>query len=102
MVTFIGEFENLQPGLHALKVHEFGDIEYGCDSLGPVFNPFGMERGHSHNDLTHRRVGDLEQVQARFDTNAEYKNRDGYATMWGPNNILGRSIALYEREDDHD
>ena len=22
--------------------------------------------------------------------------------MWGPNNILGRSIVLYEREDDHD
>lgn len=62
LVTFIGEFENLQPGLHSLKIHEFGDLEYGCGSLGNVFNPFGMERGHSHDDLTHRRVGDLEHV----------------------------------------
>lgn len=98
----IGEFEHLEPGLHALKIHEYGDVEYGCDSTGPVFNPMGEERGHSHDDITHRRMGDLEHVQSRFDTGAEYKNRDQYATMWGPNSILGRSIVLYEREDDHD
>ena len=102
MVSMIGEFEHLEPGLHALKIHEYGDVEYGCDSTGPVFNPMGEERGHSHDDIHRRRMGDIEHVQARFDTMAEYKNRDQYATMWGPNSILGRSLVLYEREDDHD
>ena len=49
-----------------------------------------------------RRVGDIEQVQARFDRNAEYKNRDGLVDLSGPLSVLGRSIVLYEREDDHD
>ena len=98
----IGGFEGVEPGLHALKIHEFGDLEYGCDSVGDVFNPFGAQIGHSHLDLTKKRVGDLEQVQARFDENAEYKNRDRECSLWGPNSIMGRAMVLYEREDDHD
>ena len=39
----IGGFEGLEPGLHALKIHEFGDLEYGCDSVGGVYNPFGAQ-----------------------------------------------------------
>ena len=45
-----------------MKIHEYGDLEYGCNSVGPVFNPFGMERGHSHDDINFRRVGDMENV----------------------------------------
>lgn len=102
LVSFIGEFKHLQPGLHAIKIHEFGDLENGCASTGGVFNPFSQQRGDSSDDIHERRVGDIRHVQARFDTNAEYKNRDQYATMWGPNSILGRSLVIYEREDDHD
>ena len=76
LVSIIGEFEGLSPGGHALKIHDFGDLEYGCESPGKVYNPFGVNLGYSHHDMTKRRVGDLEYVWARFDTNAEYKNRD--------------------------
>jgi len=102
LTEFIGEFEGLKPGLHSLKIHEFGDLEYGCESTGEIFNPFGAKQGHSHFDITERRVGDCENVQARFDTNAEYKNRDLLANLSGPNSIIGRSLVLYEREDDFD
>ena len=74
-VSMIGEFAGVKPGIHALKVHEFGDLEYGCESTGDVFNPFGAYRGHSHEDIHERRVGDIEQVQGRWDTKAEYKDR---------------------------
>jgi len=62
LISFIGQFENLQPGLHALKIHEFGDLEYGCSSTGNVYNPFGEQRGQSHEDIDFRRMGDMEHV----------------------------------------
>ena len=98
----IGDFQGLSSNIHALKIHEYGDLSGGCANLGPVYNPFGSQRGHSHEVIHDKRVGDLEQVQARFDNNAEYKNRDGYVDLSGPLSIVGRSIAIYEREDDHD
>lgn len=79
LLTIVGEFEGVNPGLHALKIHEFGDLTYGCESTGEVWNPYGSSQGHSHHDINKRRVGDLEQVQVRFDKGAEYKNRDIYA-----------------------
>ena len=102
LTSMIGEFKNIQPGLHALKIHENGDLEYGCESAGYVYNPFGAKHGHSHFDINDRRVGDLENLQARFDTGAEYKNRDLLVNLSGPNSVIGRSMVLYEREDDFD
>jgi len=102
LTSIIGEFEGLHPGVHGLKIHEFGDLEYGCESAGEVFNPFGSYQGHSHEDIHDRRVGDIEQIQARFDSNAEYKNRDMLVNLSGPNSVIGRSMVVYEREDDHD
>lgn len=102
LTSIIGEFTGLKPGLHAMKIHEYGDLEYGCESTGEVYNPFGAYRGHSHEDIHDRRVGDIEQIQARFTGDAEYKNRDLLANLSGPNSIVGRSLVVYEREDDHD
>lgn len=84
-----------------MKIHEFGDLEHGCESIGDVYNPFGAHRGHSHEDIHKRRVGDIEQIQARFDSNAEYKNRDLLVNLSGPNSVVGKAMAIYEREDDH-
>ena len=61
-VSITGEFTGLSKGLHALKVHEFGDLMHGCDSTGDVFNPYGSHIGHSHYDIDGRRVGDIEQL----------------------------------------
>ena len=102
LTSMIGEFWGLKPGLKALKIHEFGDLEYGCDSTGDVYNPFGAKQGHAHFDIYDRRVGDIEQLSARWDTEAEYKNRDLLVSLSGPNSVLGRAMVLYEREDDHD
>lgn len=96
----LGEFTGINPGLHGLKIHEFGDLEYGCESTGEVFNPFNGKSGESHGDIYERRVGDIEQVQGRWDFGAEYKSRDGMCELSGPNSIIGRSIVLYERQDD--
>lgn len=102
MTSIIGEFEGLKPGLHGFKIHEFGDLEYGCSSTGGVYNPFGAYRGHSHEDILDRRVGDIEQLQMRWDVTGEYKTRDLLVNLSGPNSVIGRSMVIYEREDDFD
>jgi len=56
----LGSVEGIGGGIHALKIHEFGDLEYGCESTGYVFNPFGAYAGSSHEDIRKRRVGDIE------------------------------------------
>ena len=98
----IGEFWGVKPGMHAIKIHEFGDLEYGCESTGGVYNPFGAKQGHAHFDIYDRRVGDLEQMSVRWSTESEYKNRDLLVSLSGPNSVMGRAMVLYEREDDHD
>ena len=67
-----------------------------------MWNPYGQKHGNHHTDLFERRLGDLEQVQARMDNEAEYKLRDPLVMLSGPDSIVGRAIVLYEREDDHD
>ena len=99
---FNGNFTGLKPGIHALKIHEFGDLSHGCSSVGEVYNPFFAHHGHSNETMKDRMVGDIEQVQARYDKNAEYKNRDGLVDLSGPLSVLGRSMVIYEQEDDHD
>ena len=62
LVQMFGDFTGLSPGLHGFKIHEFGDLEQGCGATGDVFNPFDAPQGDAHQDITQRRVGDIEQV----------------------------------------
>ena len=101
LVTLLGGFKGLAPGLHAIKIHEFGDLSDNCANVGDVFNPYGSPQGNSHNDITERRLGDIEQMQANLDSRCEYRYRDQLVDLNGPYNIIGRSMVIYEREDDH-
>ena len=38
----------------------------------------------------------------RFNETGEYKIRDTLASLTGPHSIIGRSMVIYEREDDFD
>ncbi|XP_055436701.1 copper chaperone for superoxide dismutase isoform X1 [Bubalus kerabau] len=40
-----GTIDGLQPGLHGLHVHQFGDLTRNCNSCGDHFNPDGMSHG---------------------------------------------------------
>lgn len=100
LVTMLGDFTGISPGLHGLKIQEFGDLEQGCASTGDVFNPFDAPHGDSHMDVTMRRVGDIEQLIGRWTVDAEYRVRDALVELSGPNSVIGRSMVLYERQDD--
>ena len=102
LTSIQGGFWGVKPGMKGMKIHEYGDLEYGCQSTGRVYNPFGSKQGHAHFDITERRVGDLENMSVRWSTESEYKVRDLLVELSGPNSVLGRAMVLYEREDDHD
>lgn len=102
LTSIIAEVEGMQGGLHGFKIHEFGDLEYGCKSTGDVYNPYGSHHGNSHQDIRERRVGDIEQLQVRWNATGDYKNRDALVMLSGPNSVIGRSMVIYERKDDHD
>ncbi|XP_061019002.1 copper chaperone for superoxide dismutase isoform X2 [Dama dama] len=40
-----GTIDGLQPGLHGLHIHQFGDLTRNCNSCGDHFNPDGMSHG---------------------------------------------------------
>ena len=60
-VRVIGYIEGLKKNnIHAIHVHEYGDLSDGCDSACSHFNPFNKKHG-GRNDKE-RHVGDLGNI----------------------------------------
>ncbi|XP_063172865.1 copper chaperone for superoxide dismutase [Candoia aspera] len=90
-----GTVDGLQPGLHGLHVHEFGDITRSYDSCGDHFNPNGECHG-GPQDL-HRHAGDLGNILVTADGRASFRMEDHQLKV---DDIIGRSLVIDEREDD--
>ena len=88
--------------IHAIHIHEYGDITNGCASLGAHFNPHGVTHGSIMYSMNPRHAGDLIN-NIRFDKsgNFYYEYEDALISLFdGPLSILGRSIVIHEDEDD--
>ncbi|KAM3824702.1 copper chaperone for superoxide dismutase isoform 1-T1 [Vipera latastei] len=90
-----GTVDGLQPGLHGLHVHEFGDLSRSCDSCGYHFNPKGECHGGPQDQ--HRHAGDLGNILAAADGRASFRMEDHQLKV---DDIIGRSLVIDEREDD--
>lgn len=97
-ITF--ELTGFEPNqVHAVHIHEFGDITNGCHSLGAHFNP--TKQVHFHSERGH--VGDL------FN-NFLTDNKGDFNYIWETNKlslngndiscILGRSVVIHKFPDD--
>lgn len=64
-VKIRGTVYGLEPGLHAVHVHEGKTIERGCGKnvVGPHFNPTGKQHGGPRD--ANRHVGDLGNIKVR-------------------------------------
>uniref|UniRef100_A0A8B9YP46 Superoxide dismutase copper chaperone n=1 Tax=Bos mutus grunniens TaxID=30521 RepID=A0A8B9YP46_BOSMU len=75
-----GTIDGLQPGLHGLHVHQFGDLTRNCNSCGDHFNPDGISQLPCPTcplprlSLQHR--GDLGNVRADEDGRAVFRIED--------------------------
>ena len=98
----IGTLKGLQPGDHGISIHCFGDQ----DNVGPIFNPF--RKPHGPPDSTERKVGNLGNISVISSKCANTEKMesthvhlsDKLVKLIGPFSVIGRSIVIYEGEDD--
>ncbi|USC25884.1 sod [Palpita vitrealis nucleopolyhedrovirus] len=94
-----GSLFNLPRGLHGFHVHEFGDTSNGCTSAGEHFNPTYEDHGAPNADIRH--VGDLGNIKsAGYNAMTEINIIDNCMSLYGPHNILGRSLVVHADKDD--
>lgn len=86
--------------IHAIHIHEFGDLTEGCKSLGGHFNPTNKQHGHSEKG----HAGDLFN---NFQTDGNGKVNITYITNklsifpTSKLSIIGRSVVIHQFPDDY-
>lgn len=98
-VRVVADVYGLTPGKHGFHIHELGVCE-GPDakSAGAQFNPTRSK--HGAPDAVQRYAGGLGNLVADAAGRAHFETVDSHISLSGPTNIIGRSIIVYEREDD--
>nr|AFN20997.1 SOD [Bombyx mori nucleopolyhedrovirus]AFN21137.1 SOD [Bombyx mori nucleopolyhedrovirus]AFN21276.1 SOD [Bombyx mori nucleopolyhedrovirus]AGX01377.1 SOD [Bombyx mori nucleopolyhedrovirus]AIS92756.1 superoxide dismutase [Bombyx mori nucleopolyhedrovirus] len=94
-----GYLLNLPRGLHGFHVHEYGDTSNGCTSAGEHFNP--TDEDHGAPDAEIRHVGDLGNIKSvGYNSLTEINMMDNVMSLYGPHNIIGRSLVVHTDKDD--
>ena len=96
------EFTGLKPNaIHAIHIHEYGDLRKGCDSLGGHWNPYHTTHGSILYPKRPRHAGDLiNNIVADENGSFYYEYDDPLITLKGKENIIGRSVVVHEHPDD--
>jgi Cu-Zn family superoxide dismutase len=91
----------LSESIHAIHIHEYGDLTDGCKSLGPHYNPTKCTHGSFSLPEHPRHAGDLIN-NFKTDKNGlfHFQYEDETITLFGENTILGRSVVIHEGRDD--
>lgn len=82
---------NFRPSsIHAIHIHEFGDLRQGCKSLGGHYNPTNDVHGHHYGDLIFNFIANK---NGRFSHHYidERLNID---------DLAGRSVVIHANPDD--
>ncbi|XDV11206.1 hypothetical protein PO909_000207 [Leuciscus waleckii] len=75
----------------AMHIHQYGDLSQGCITVGPHYNPNGVDHPHHPGDLGN--FASEKGVIRQFLTLPDAK-------LFGPYSILGRAVVVHEKEDD--
>ena len=99
-ITVSGIVEGLHKNsLHAIHIHEYGDLTDGCDSACAHFNPFN--KNHGGREDKDRHVGDLGNIKTDNNGVARFKFADRLISLkHNKRNILGRSVIIHRDPDD--
>ena len=99
MTTIMGTIKGLKPNsLHAIHIHEYGDMTEGCTSCCSHYNPYKMNHGAPYS--ADRHVGDLGNLKTDANGVATFDIIDTMVRLDGLHNVIGRSIVIHEDADD--
>jgi len=85
----------LPPGLHAIIVHELGDLSRGAESTGGHFNPY--RKTHGGPDDTEKHAGDLGNIEVNQHGMGSLRLETDQLKVW---DIIGRSVVVHHSKDD--
>ena len=85
--------------IHAMHVHEKGNLSDNCMGACGHFNPYN--KNHGDIDSKERHVGDLGNIKSDEHGNVVMVLNDKLIKLRGTKcNIIGRSVVIHENEDD--
>lgn len=85
--------------IHAMHIHEAGDLRNNCMGACSHFNPYN--KNHGGIDSKERHVGDLGNIKSDKDGNVMMILTDKLIKLRSTKcNIIGRSVVIHENEDD--
>ncbi|XP_026158329.1 extracellular superoxide dismutase [Cu-Zn] [Mastacembelus armatus] len=79
-----------KPEPRAVHIHQYGDLNKGCDSTGGHYNPYGVHHPNHPGDF-----GNFEPQQGKIAAMIESE-----ATLSGRLSVLGRAVVVHEKMDD--
>jgi Cu-Zn family superoxide dismutase len=99
-VVMLGFIKDLEPGVHAIHIHEKGDCSAkDFTSAGEHFNPTNMPHAASFQEQKH--VGDLGNLITNEKGTAVFGFRmSGVPLDQSPTSIVGKSVIIHEKPDD--
>ncbi|XP_077100158.1 extracellular superoxide dismutase [Cu-Zn]-like [Siphateles boraxobius] len=74
----------------AIDIHRYGDLSQGSNTVGPHYNPNGVDHPHHPGDLGN--FASEQGVIRQFLSLPEAK-------LFGAHSILGRSVVVHEEDD---
>ena len=93
-IKVIVNLSGLPPGAHGISICKSGE----CHDTDVHYNPTNKRHG-GPKDVT-RHIGDLGNITADRNGNVKTEFVDNKIKLSGKYSIIGRSVVIYEREDD--
>ncbi len=89
----------LSPGAHGIHIHEYGDCRSEDGRLaGRHFDP--ENQSHGPSDGEDRHAGDLGNIVADQNGNADLDLLNSLISLQGTNGVIGRSVVVHALKDD--
>uniref|UniRef100_A0A914CBU5 Superoxide dismutase copper/zinc binding domain-containing protein n=1 Tax=Acrobeloides nanus TaxID=290746 RepID=A0A914CBU5_9BILA len=86
-----GTIVGLTPGQHNFHVHQYGDMNNGCNAAGPIFNPTQINP-NNYKSL----AGNIGPVMANSNGVAYVNLQSSLLTFNGQNSVIGRGLMVHE------
>ncbi|XP_077575222.1 extracellular superoxide dismutase [Cu-Zn]-like [Stigmatopora nigra] len=90
LLRFHGFPNGSPPEPRAVHIHQYGNLNQGCEATGGHYNPLGVHHPNHPGDFGHF-VPQHDKINTIFESEA---------TLFGGLSVLGRAVVIHEKRDD--